>query len=117
MIPTGFVIVDELPLNAHGKVDRSRLPESPDDAGGMDFVAPRNDTEKAVCEEWAQVLATGLVGVTDDFFQLGGHSLLATALTARLRRRLGIRVPVRMLFDHPTAEAFAAAIDDLLDRR
>ncbi len=116
MVPSDFVVLDQFPLNASGKVDRARLPE-PTRAGHGAQAAPRTELEATVCRLWAEQLGAGQVGVTGNFFHLGGDSLLATRVVGRLRRELGIRLSVRTLFDHPTAEAFAAAVDDLRGAR
>ncbi|OKI60848.1 non-ribosomal peptide synthetase [Micromonospora sp. CB01531] len=116
LVPSDFVLLDQFPLNASGKVDRARLPE-PERADHGTEVAPRTDLEATVCRVWAEQLGADEIGVTGNFFHLGGDSLLATRVVGRLRRELGIRLSVRTLFDHPTAEAFAAAVDDLRGSR
>ncbi|MER7989945.1 amino acid adenylation domain-containing protein, partial [Streptomyces noursei] len=108
MIPTAFVVVDGLPLTANGKVDRRALPE-PDLSGlsEAEYVAPRTPVEEAVAGVFAEVLGVERVGVRDDFFRMGGDSIRAVQAVSRLRR-VGLEVPVRELFDHPTAETLAA---------
>lgn len=113
MIPTRVVWLDALPLKAHGKVDRARLPE-PDDRVETDaeFVAPVGDTEVRTAAVWADVLGLDRVGVDDDFFALGGHSLLAAQVVARLRRDAppdATSVTLLDLFTHRTVRALAAA--------
>ena len=116
LVPSDFVLLDQFPLNASGKVDRARLPEPERPEAGA-AVAPRTELEATVCRVWADQLGAGEIGVTGNFFHLGGDSLLATRVVGKLRRELGIRLSVRLLFDHPTAEAFAAAVDDLRGRQ
>jgi amino acid adenylation domain-containing protein len=119
MIPSAFVVLDSFPLNANGKVDRKRLPEPEftDTAAGDSFVAPRTELETTVAGVWAELLGVDRAGATDNFFHLGGNSLLATRVVSRLRRELGIRLTVRTLFDNPTVESFAAAIDQIRESR
>ncbi|WP_323380118.1 condensation domain-containing protein, partial [Streptomyces alkaliphilus] len=57
--------------------------------------------ERLLAEIWEELLGVTGVGAGDDFFALGGHSLLATRLTHRLGRALDIRVPLRLVFEHP----------------
>jgi amino acid adenylation domain-containing protein len=110
MIPSSFVLLDELPRTPSGKVDRAALPE-PEEFQSDSFVAPRNPSEELVAEIWRQVLNVPQVGAADNFFHLGGHSLLATQVTARLRDELRIEIPLRAFFETPTVAGIAAQID------
>ncbi|MGT2532548.1 condensation domain-containing protein [Streptomyces nojiriensis] len=78
-----------------------------------EFAAPATATEELAAAVWAEVLGTGRIGRHDDFFALGGHSLRATRAVSRLGARLGTGVPLRLLFEHPTLERFASALDAL----
>ncbi|MBB0242859.1 hypothetical protein FNQ90_01745 [Streptomyces alkaliphilus] len=57
--------------------------------------------ERLLAEIWEELLGVTGVGAGDDFFALGGHSLLATRLTGRIAARIGTRVPLRLVFEHP----------------
>ncbi|MFL6285812.1 MAG: condensation domain-containing protein, partial [Pyrinomonadaceae bacterium] len=110
MVPAAFVTMESLPLNANGKVDRKALP-APDyapAASADEYVASRDEVERALCEVWAEVLRVGRVGIRDNFFELGGDSILSIQVIARAARR-GVRVTPRQLFEHQTVEALAAA--------
>ena len=112
MIPQHVVVLDALPLLPNGKVDRKSLPK-PDTASlpaGAERVAPRNELEAQVLAAMERVLNLPGLGVTDDFFSLGGHSLLAARLTARLNQDLELNLPLRTLFESPTAAALAVAV-------
>jgi SAM-dependent methyltransferase/acyl carrier protein len=109
MVPTQIVVLEEFPLTSSGKIDRKALP-SPVFAA-KPFRAPQTPTEKTVAEAFADVLGLEQVGLDDDFFALGGDSLTATRVTARLQSALGRDVPVRSLFDAPTAGDLADHLD------
>ncbi len=79
-----------------------------------DGVAPRTDLERVIAEVWRDILGVE-VGVTDDFFDLGGNSLVAVQLIARTRKAVGVRVPMRSLFDAPTVAELATVVEGLRD--
>jgi amino acid adenylation domain-containing protein len=113
MVPSLFVPLAELPLNANGKVDRRALP-SPEAIGEADTAPrtpPRNPVEEVIAGIWEDLLGLGQpVGVDDDFFHLGGHSLLVIRLLSRLRQAFGADLPVQRVFAAPTVAGLAAAI-------
>jgi amino acid adenylation domain-containing protein/non-ribosomal peptide synthase protein (TIGR01720 family) len=114
MIPATFTVLERLPLSPNGKVDRRALPApdmAADTGGSREYAAPRTTTEELLAELWSGALGVERVGRHDDFFQMGGHSLLAAQLASRVRTALGVELPVRRIFEHPTLEALAAAID------
>ncbi|RKG95356.1 non-ribosomal peptide synthetase, partial [Corallococcus carmarthensis] len=112
MVPSALVVLDALPLNANGKVDRKALPEPGEVSSAVAFVAPRTSTEEQLTALFAEVLRVERVGIHDDFFALGGHSLLATQLVSRVRASLGLELPLRALFDAPTVAALALKVAD-----
>lgn len=104
MIPSFLVELEEYPLTPSGKVDRKRLPipELSQDIAAETYVAPRTETESAIAGIWCDVLGIEQAGVHHNFFELGGHSLLATQVISRIRTKLEIDLPLRLLFDRPT---------------
>ena len=108
MVPAAVHVMDVLPLNANGKVDRRALPAVQLE-GAQAGEAPQGELETALAAAWAETLALPRVGRHDHFFELGGHSLLALRLLERVRA-LGYAPPVRTLFQHPTLAAFAQAL-------
>lgn len=115
MVPAAFVMLNAIPLNPNGKLDRFALP-APDTARPEleeAFVAPRTPTEQVLAEIFAQVLEVEQVGVHDNFFELGGHSLLATQLVAQLLKTFDVEVTVVDLFEVPTVADFAERMEKM----
>nr|QEO74053.1 condensation domain-containing protein [uncultured bacterium] len=112
MVPHGYMMVEELPLLANGKVDRASLPEA--EGVRAEYVAPRTEVEARIAAIWSEVLGISKVGAEDNFFELGGHSLLATQVISRVRETFKVEVPLRALFEQRTVTRLAQYIDEAL---
>lgn len=114
MVPAAFIFLPRLPLTPHGKVDRGALAairRGLRAARRDEAVAPRNSTEQALADIWADVLEVEGIGVFDNFFDLGGHSLLAGKVLVRAANAFGARLPIKAFFEAPTIKALARRID------
>ena len=128
LVPSAFIQLDRLPLNANGKLDRGALstpgtlpvlgahpsfdadslhPSHPTDHPAATGTA----TARILQDLWAALLGVPQVGMDDSFFDLGGHSLLAVQLFARIEARFGRRLPLGLLFEGPTIRHLATALD------
>jgi yersiniabactin nonribosomal peptide synthetase len=115
MIPEHIHVLDAMPLNANGKVDRAALARiaAPPAEPSAAAVPPRSATERAVAEIWQDLLQVAEVSRDTGFFELGGDSLTAIRVAQRLDRRFGVELTLRQLFDHPTLAQVAALVDEL----
>jgi amino acid adenylation domain-containing protein len=110
MVPPCISVLSEFPTTSSGKIDRKALREidvSRELRTGTDiYVAPGNETEKALAEIWKEVLKVDQVSIKDDFFELGGDSFKAIRVVSRYGK--GFLVPD--LYRHPTIEELAEFI-------
>ncbi|MFE1229702.1 MupA/Atu3671 family FMN-dependent luciferase-like monooxygenase [Streptomyces sp. NPDC058745] len=106
MIPARYVRLDELPLNANGKVDRLRLPDPAAGDAAQAAEAPVTPLQKELAEVWKQALEIESVGIRDNFFELGGHSITVIRAVDFAGKR-GIRITARQLFQHQTIAELA----------
>jgi natural product biosynthesis luciferase-like monooxygenase protein/amino acid adenylation domain-containing protein len=112
MLPDAFVVSDTLPRTANGKLDRKALTKVAIADTTPASRPPATATEEALLSLWQEVLGRPILDVTTNFFACGGHSILASRLMVRVRGRFHLpNLPLRSLFDHPSVEAMAAAID------
>ncbi len=110
MVPAAYVVLEEIPITAHGKIDRAALPD-PEVDSGAEFREPETATERRVAELFAELLGRDQVGADDSFFDLGGHSLLATKFAAAVRNTVGVDIGVREIFELATVARIAEHID------
>jgi acyl carrier protein len=114
MVPSAFVMLEELPLTANGKLDKKALPAPAlmrDEREA--YVEPRTEIELQLAAIWSEVLGVERIGIHDDFFALGGHSLMAAQLVARVTDSLRVGLPIRRLFDTPTVAGIAEHVETL----
>jgi amino acid adenylation domain-containing protein len=107
LVPSRIVLLEEFPLNENGKVDVRALP---DPRKGNSMLGERNAIEDALCKMWAQLLWVDQIAPNDDFFDLGGDSLAAMSLIDNIEKDIGVRIPLRVIFDHPVLSALVDTI-------
>ena len=112
MIPSSFVILDQLPLLPNGKVNRRALPVPTKDRPNLEspFIAPRTPVEKELANIWEDVLDLNDIGINDDFLDLGGDSLRAGQVISRVIKNFRVELPLRSLFEAPTVAEMSLVI-------
>ncbi len=114
MLPGALVLLEALPRNPSGKVDRSALPAPEQEREAGVGASPLSPTEELLAGIWADLLGVAQVARTENFFDLGGHSLLATRVLSRVRQIFAVELPVISLFEAPTLAGLAARIEESL---
>jgi acyl-coenzyme A synthetase/AMP-(fatty) acid ligase len=112
-IPESITLLEELPITANGKIDRSQLPAPHEIAsvGDPGVQEARNPIEAHLITIWRDILDPAReFGIQDDFFAIGGNSLLAMRVANRIRSDMETEIPLRLLFQFTTPAALAGAI-------
>jgi acyl carrier protein len=109
MIPSTFVLMDALPVNTNGKIDRRALPMPDTERSSLAaaYVPPQSEIERAIAEIWRELLQVERIGIHDNFFELGGHSLLIAQAHTRLRETFNTQISMVDLFQYPTIDLLA----------
>lgn len=111
MIPSYFVSLDEMPLNANGKIDRKKLPLPEIAAKQSVIVAPRTETEESLLTIWRKILNRTEISIYDNFFDIGGYSLLAMRLFTQIQQKFGKRLPLATIFKATTIADLATLLE------
>ncbi|MGE5343107.1 MAG: amino acid adenylation domain-containing protein [Candidatus Omnitrophota bacterium] len=111
MVPSYYVLLENLPLNPNGKVDRRALPE-PERHRGILYEAPGNEIEEKLVRMWSEILGIdqGTIGVNDNFFERGGHSLRASVLVSKVSKEFRVALNLGKIFKTPTVREIATYI-------
>ncbi|CAF1215394.1 unnamed protein product, partial [Adineta steineri] len=121
MVPSIFVFLEQLPLNANGKLDRQRLP-IPDiavlstDAIDGQYLEPKNELETLVHSVWCNILGCTRISTRTNFFSIGGHSLLAIRIYQHYRTLFDFdseTINTRSFFEHNTIAEHAKLLENI----
>lgn len=112
MVPTAFMVMEALPLNPNGKVDKKALPIPTYRTRTLrvDHVGPRDGVERKLAAIWGELLGVERIGIHDNFFELGGHSLIGIQLLARVEEEFGRQISLKDLFQAPNIAELAALL-------
>src|SRR5690606_24568813 len=124
MVPATLIPLAEIPHTPAGKIDYQRLPDPAEiapvaqtgESGAAAHMEPWTETEQQIAAIWREVLSLDAIAREDNFFDLGGHSLMAAQVFSRLRTRMGVQIPLREIYSHPTVAALAKRVDDAANR-
>ncbi|MEM7050082.1 MAG: amino acid adenylation domain-containing protein [Acidobacteriota bacterium] len=124
MVPSAWVVLDELPLTANGKVDRRALPAPRRAVSPASARPPAAPVASAAPEQSAgsalegrltalvgEVLGIAEVRPHDRFFEFGANSVDLVRIAIELRRMLDRDLSVVEIFRHPTVASLAAFLD------
>jgi amino acid adenylation domain-containing protein len=111
MIPSQFILLDELPYTPSGKVNKRALPKSGNEVQEKIMIFPRTSLEKRIAFIWEKVLNIQQVDVNSTFSELGGHSLKAMLVVALMEKEFGLKINLPTFIDHPTIATLAVFLE------
>ena len=114
MMPNKIFVVEELPLNQNGKIDRNILEGKISSLltnTSSDKAYPVSQMELKIADIWQEVLQVADIGLCDDFFDLGGDSLLAMRILSRIKQKYNIEISAKVLFENSTLETLCRQIE------
>jgi len=109
MMPSAFILLEDLPLTPSGKLDRRALPAPDQSRPNLEQanVAPHTKLEHRLAKMWCEILMLERVGIHDKFFELGGDSIKAALFINRLQKELNEFIYIVTIFEAPTIAEFA----------
>ncbi|WDE02123.1 non-ribosomal peptide synthase/polyketide synthase [Thalassomonas actiniarum] len=112
MVPSAFVMIEQWPLTANGKIDKKALPSPDNSALQGEYVAPQTEIEQILTQIWGRLLKMDAEDISTraNFFTLGGHSLLTVRLVAEIRKELQVEVSVKSVFEAAHIQALAETV-------
>ncbi|UJR18562.1 hypothetical protein I4U23_005469 [Adineta vaga] len=126
MIPSMFIVLDKLPLNANGKVDRKLLPapnfsqlSSKYLKHDVQILAPNSEVEIIIHKIWCDIFHQNQISIDTDIFTIGGHSLLLMQINQLYKAAFHLEkktFSIADLFGHPTIVGHARLIDQAATR-
>jgi aryl carrier-like protein len=125
MIPSKFIILDKLPLNANGKIDRKLLPppnfsqlSSTNLTANIEHKSPTNEIEVTIHQLWCGIFQQNQISIDTNIFTIGGHSLLIMQLFHQYKTKFHLEtntLSIADLFQHPTIADHAQLIHHSTD--
>ena len=113
MVPSLWVVLENIPLTSNGKVNRKALPDpGVNETVSEKYIAPATPMEIQLAALWKDLLKLERVGVNDNFFEAGGHSLNAIQLTSRLHKLMNIKTDIQTIFSNPTIRQLSQALGE-----
>lgn len=111
MIPSHFIVIDEMPLTSHGKINRRKLPDVMDDISMRKVIAfPTNQIEQNLVEIWKEILGIDNVGIKDNFIELGGHSMKMARMIYQIQEKMEIHISFKDILENQTIKELAGLI-------
>ena len=108
MIPSCIMIMDKLPLNANGKIDRNNLPFP--EHFRKNIIEPRNPIESFLVDSIKNIINSENISIDDNILELGIDSLSSITLASSLAKKYNIQITVKDILETATIKDLANLI-------
>lgn len=116
MLPSKYVMVEELPLTLVGKVDKKKLDQIPHvDLSFHIDASNSHPVEQEVQSIWCHLLNRTSVDIHKNFFDLGANSLLITESCSLINQKLHAELKIADILAHPTINKLSRYIEGDID--
>ncbi|HLN56049.1 MAG TPA: amino acid adenylation domain-containing protein [Bacteroidales bacterium] len=112
MVPGIITILESMPLNTSGKIDRKALPDT-QPAFSDKSAEHASSVERSLQEIWKETLGTDEVGLTHNFFDVGGNSILAVHMVNLIKQKLNVNIEPLNVMEHPSIRSLAGFISGI----
>jgi len=114
MIPSDYIVVEQMPVTPSGKIDRKSLPkpQGPRREHAL-AVAPQTQLEKMLASIWSKVLGVTPIGIHDNFFTLGGDSILSLQVLHQAHQA-GLHFTAQQFYDHQTISEIVSVVGKIV---
>ena len=109
MIPNHIIILDDLPINNNGKIDKKSLPEI--EVYSSEIKEPSSLTEIKIHQILCKLLHLDKISINDDLFELGMDSLICIRLSLEIYNVFNKNVTIKDLFKYTTIYELSSYID------
>jgi len=116
MIPSYFIEVERIPINASGKVDLNRLPKPLSKPKKERILKPKNDTEKEVLNIWKNVLKKENISTNQSIYDAGGDSLSIINIISQVYSKYNVELPLSDISEIDTIKKMALYIEKNRDK-
>lgn len=110
MVPRKFIVLNKIPLNDNGKVDKNKLNKL---KLNNDFLLPETKltaTQQTIKSFFTEILEKE-VQIHSSFFEYGGHSINMIQLISKIEKEFGIKFPIVEVFNRQSIYSISAYID------
>ncbi|KRE95923.1 hypothetical protein ASG87_16835 [Frateuria sp. Soil773] len=114
MVPERLVVLEHMPVNSSGKVDRAALPSPWRLFQGACASPPEDPLARQIHDIWAELLSAPVVPLDCSLVELGGDSITVAQMAMQCAQ-CGLPVTLALVQAHPTIASLAAALRDLRD--